>query len=212
MSTYFADLIYLILEATDFLMIYLVLFHLKLKKPLQVFEILAMAASKKSVRLRFYSVWQYITLLTGLIIIFLIVGLIQYVMQRGSSYDRELNIMMAAFLFFTACFFLLFILMQLASQKALKYRLESEREKYALEKQKAYIDHLNEENLSRRKIQHDINAHITAINGLIDNKDFDGLREYMERFEHDGRNIAFFIFFNTKYSSTGADTDEWVTT
>lgn len=287
MGTYLTDFIYLILEAIDLLMVYLVLFHLKLRKPLQILEILAMAVifsallsifpgtgiardlfpvimllastavsdrghfkdflkyfpfaflissdinilgsliiaeglhvgqaalaenpiltnlseltaavifiiifiadRKKSIKLRFYSKWQYIILLSGLIIIFLIVGLIQYVMQRGSSYGRELNIMMAAFLFFTACFFLLFILMQLASQRALKYRLESEREKYALEKQKAYIDHLNEENMNRRKIQHDINAHITAINGLIKKKDFDGLTEYMKRFEHGGRKLA----------------------
>lgn len=44
MGTYLTDFIYLILEAIDFLMVYLVLFHLKLKKPLQVLEILAMAA------------------------------------------------------------------------------------------------------------------------------------------------------------------------
>lgn len=123
---------------------------------------------------------QYVIVLVGSIGIFLIVGFSQGLL-RGEievlDKNKELIAVVSAMV---AIFFVgLSIWQHITWKKAFRYKIENEKYKIFLSGQEKHIHMLIYEDEKRRKLYHDMNAHMTALDNLIINEEWVQLKKYI---------------------------------
>ncbi len=97
---------------------------------------------------------------------------------------RVKNEILIASIVLAFLFIILSFWQQISWQRAKKYQMENEKYQLYLGKQEEHIHMLINEDESRRRLQHDMHAHMIALDMLAQKEDLVALRQYIQKMEH----------------------------
>lgn len=125
---------------------------------------------------------QYVLLLVGACCFFIIIAFSQGLLEGESNiiFLYELKNVTAVVSMVIAFFFMgLCIWQQITWKRALQYQLKSEKYKMFLEGQEEHIRMLILGDENRRKLHHDMNAHMLALKNMVEKEEWEALRIYL---------------------------------
>lgn len=151
---------------------------------------------------------QYLILLTGGVCFFAVIGFSQGVLREETEVlDKMRNLTAVASVVIALFFIILSIWQQVTWKKAFRYRLENEKYEMFLAGQEEHIRTLIIEDEKRRKLRHDMNAHMLALNTMVEKEDWDMLREYLGQMQKSLEEVT--VNKYTMISAVDAIIDEW---
>lgn len=126
-----------------------------------------------------FSTTQYLLLLLGIGCFFIIIGFSQGIMRNEFEFLNNIkgNIVMASILL-AFCFMGLSIYQHITWKKAFQYRAKNEKYELFLTKQEEHIRMLILEDEKWRKLRHDMNAHILAMDTMIEKEEWEEVQQY----------------------------------
>lgn len=154
------------------------------------------------------SLGQYILLMSGVCGSFIIIGFSQVVLRNKWSllYDNR-NVLAYACLIVAVCLILLSIWQQMTLKKAYKYQVENERYKMFLMSQERHIRRTITEDEKKRKLRHDMNAHMLAMDTMLEKEQWNELHQYFEQMKKGLEEVE--IQKYTHISAVDAIISEW---
>ncbi len=153
-------------------------------------------------------VWQYILMLVGVLCFFPIVAYAQGFQGSETELIEELkNIAAIASVAIALLFVILSLWQQNTRKKALRYQMENERYEMFLAGQEEHIRMLLIEDEKRRKLRHDMNAHMLAMRMMVEKEEWDMLREYLGKIEQSLVETS--VNKYTLISAVDAIVDDW---
>lgn len=151
---------------------------------------------------------QYTILLIGIICFFIVVSFFQGVRQNDQEFTQSTqNLMIFASLIIALFFIILCLWQQSTWKKALQYQVNNEKYEIFLTKQEEYIRMLIHEDEKRRKLRHDMNAHMLALNTMVEKEEWEMLREYLQQMQRTLSAATMNRY--TSISAVDAIIDEW---
>lgn len=150
---------------------------------LLVFTIYGVIAKRKDLGEVVFDVKQYLTLSVGICCAFLIVSFSQGLLEGDPLINDIKDEVAAACVVMSLLFILLSIWQQITWKKAYKYRIDNEKYELFLSKQEEYIRVLTTEDERRRRLKHDIRAHMQALDTLAQMGELEMLRQYLHNME-----------------------------
>lgn len=154
------------------------------------------------------SVGQYVILLIGGVCFFIIISFSQGLLQDEIDFISEMKELTAAACVVIALFFIVLSLwQQIIWKKAYKYRMDNEKYEVFLTGQEEHIRMLIIEDEKRRKLRHDMNAHMLALNAMAEKEEWDMLKEYLGHMQDSLGDVS--VNKYTMISAVDAIVDEW---
>lgn len=141
-----------------------------------VFSVYGFVARKKAVGFLDFSPGQYFVLLLGICCAFLIIGFAQGLLAGDPLVYQVKDKVVFASIIMAFLFIVLSIWQQITWTKVQQYNM-------FLAGQKEHIQRLIEEDEARRRLAHDMRAHIQALNMLTQKEDMEQLKKYLEEME-----------------------------
>lgn len=165
-----------------------------------VFGVYGFLAKKKAVGLLNFSPGQYFVLLLGICCAFLIIGFAQGLLTEDPLVYQVKDKVVFASIIMAFLFIVLSIWQQITWTKVQQYNM-------FLAGQKEHIQRLIEEDEARRRLAHDMHAHLQALNMLTQKEDLEQLKKYLEEME-DGLNRVKVLRY-TSIPAVDAIISEW---
>ncbi len=129
-----------------------------------------------------FSVSQYILLYIGIVCLMVLLAFSQELFASRKEYwERIKELAMLAIVLLATCFGVLSISLQRTWRKSFQYKAEKEKYELFLTQQESHIRMLIVEDEKRRKLRHDMNAHMLALDTMIEKEDWTELRRYFEQ-------------------------------
>lgn len=126
-----------------------------------------------------FLVVQYIFILLGICSLILIVRLAHGIVSGEIDYIKNnKNVIAIVFILVAFCFVALNICLQITWKKIYRYGIENEKYKLFLSQQEEYVHMMINQDENRRKLYHDINAHMMAMEKMLENNQFDEFQQY----------------------------------
>lgn len=151
---------------------------------------------------------QYLILLVGSIGTFLIVGFSQGLLRGEIDVLHKNKELIAVVSTVVAIFFIgLSIWQHITWKKAFQYKVENEKYKMFLSGQEKHIHMLIYEDEKRRKLHHDMNAHMVALDNMVINKDWVQLKKYISQMKQSLDDVK--VDKYTTISAVDAIISEW---
>ena len=164
-----------------------------------------MKKRKKEMTLTF---GQYLILLLGVICFFVILTFSQGLLNDDMVFVNEMKDVTAVASFVIAFVFIgLSIWQQITWKRALQYRTDNEKYEIYLDGQEEYIRMLIIEDEKRRNLRHDMNAHMLALDTMVEKEEWDTLREYLREMKESLKEAS--VNKYTSISAVDAIVDEW---
>lgn len=127
---------------------------------------------------------QYFLLLIGLVCLDMMVGFGQFAMKEDIVIPQAASELLEWIsLLGTYLFIVLFLWNQASWKKALKYQVQNERYHTFLDEQEKHIKRLLIEDEQRRKLRHDMKAHMLALHTFLEEKDWEGIQSYLQKMQ-----------------------------
>ncbi len=124
---------------------------------------------------------QYIWALLGVVCLLFVIGFVQGLILNEFDFLIQIKEKLVLFTTILAfCFVGLNFTLHNSWKKNIIYKTENEKYDMFINKQEAYIKRVILEDERRRKIKHDMNAHILAMSIMLKNKQYDELNSYFE--------------------------------
>lgn len=162
---------------------------------------------KKSEEMSF-SIGQYVILLVGGVCFFAIVGFSQGVLRDEFYTINKMKELFAVSCVVIALFFIILnIWQQVTWKRAMQYQMDNEKYEIYLNGQEEYIRMLIIEDEKRRKLRHDMNAHMLALDTMVDKEEWDTLREYLGQMKESLEETS--VNKYTSISAVDAIVDKW---
>ena len=137
-----------------------------------------------------FSVAQYIFILLGICSLLLVVGFAQAIICGEIDFIKDNKREMAiASIVLAFSFVGLNIGLQMTWKKAYRYRFENEKYDLFLTQQEEYIHMMINQDEKRRKLRHDMNAHMLAMKLMLEKNQFDELKQYFDAMHKDFGNM-----------------------
>ncbi|MCR5755473.1 MAG: ATP-binding protein [Acetatifactor sp.] len=128
---------------------------------------------------------QYFLLLIGMGCLDMMVGFGQYAMKDDLVIPQKAGELLEWIsLLGTYLFIVLFMWHQSSWKRAMKYQIQNERYHVFLGEQEKHIKRLLMEDEQRRKLRHDLNAHMLALHTFTEEKDWKGLQSYLQKMQN----------------------------
>lgn len=151
---------------------------------------------------------QYLILAMGGICFFVILTFSQGLLNDEAVFVNEIKDVTAIASFVIAFIFVgLSIWQQITWKRAMQYRMENEQYEIYLDGQEEYIRMLIIEDEKRRRLRHDMNAHMLALDTMVEKEEWDMLREYLGQMKESMEEIS--VNKYTTISAVDAIVDEW---
>lgn len=151
---------------------------------------------------------QHFVLLIGAMCFCVVITFSQGLLREDTEIVTEMKDVTATAGFVIAFVFIgLSIWQQITWKKAMQYRMDNEKYEIYLEKQEEYIRMLIVEDEKRRKLRHDMNAHMLALDTMVEKEEWNGLREYLGQMKDSINETA--VNKYTMISAVDAIVDEW---
>ena len=151
---------------------------------------------------------QYVILLAGVICFFLIVTFSQGLLRDDMDFINETKNLVAVACTVIALFFIvLSIWQQITWKKSVRYRLDNEKYEMYLNGQEEHIRMLILEDERRRKLRHDMHAHMLALDSMAAKEEWERLREYIQQMKETLGDAS--VNKYTMISAVDAVIDEW---
>lgn len=171
--------------------------------------IVSIIKKRKSEELKF-TPGQYLILLVGGFCFFVIIGFAQGVLREEMEVlNRMKNIAALASVTVGLFFIILSVWQQITWKKVLRYQMENERYEMFLAGQEEHIRMLIIEDEKRRKLRHDMNAHMLALDTMIKGEAWEDVKEYIQHMRENLREVC--VNKYTMISAVDAIVDEWHT-
>lgn len=123
---------------------------------------------------------QYLFLIVGGLCFFVVIGFAQVIAQGEILLVyRRGDVVAVSCVLIAACFVLLSIWQRITWKRAMTYQMENEKYALFLAGQEEYIRMLIVEDEKRRKLRHDMNAHMLAMETMIEGEEWEQLRKYI---------------------------------
>lgn len=143
---------------------------------LLVWNVLNKNRQRKEIKI---TVSQYIIALLGIICLLFVLGFVQGLILNEFGFLIQIRRELVVFTIILAfCFLGLNLILQKTWKKSLIYKMENEKYDMYIDKQEAYIKKVIMEDEKRRKVKHDMNAHILAMSTMLKNKQYKELDNY----------------------------------
>lgn len=170
-----------------------------------IYDILVRKRSREELSL---TVGQYVLLLAGGACFFIVIAFLQGLLQEGVSAINEMKEITAiASVVIALVFMALCIWQQITWKRALQYRIENEKYAIFLAGQEEHISMLIIEDEHRRRLRHDMNAHMLALDAMVEREEWGMLREYLGQMKERFGEAA--VNKYTMFSAVDAIIDEW---
>ena len=154
------------------------------------------------------SVGQYVLMILGAGGFFVIIAFSQVIdRNEWSIFYNNRNLFVYSCLLIAFCFFILSIWQQITWKKAYKYQMDNEKYEMFLLSQEKHIRLLITEDEKKRKLRHDMNAHMLAMNTLIENEQWEELQQYFSQIKDNLNEIQ--VQKYTSISAVDAIISEW---
>lgn len=154
------------------------------------------------------TVGQYIIMLLGVVCFFILIVFSQGLLYENFNFSSQMKNLTATASLLIAIFFMgLSILQQITWKKAMQYRMDNEKYQIYLEGQEEHIRMLIVEDEKRRKLRHDMNAHMLALGTMVEKEEWEMLREYLGHMEKSMEETS--VNKYTSISAVDAIVDEW---
>ncbi len=128
------------------------------------------------------TVGQYLILFIGVICFFLIVAFSQGILRDEFAFMQKWkNRVAIACVVIALLFMVLSIWQQVTWKKAFRYRMDNEKYELFLAGQEEHIRSLILEDERRRKLRHDMNAHMLALDMMVQKEEWEQLRAYLHQ-------------------------------
>lgn len=131
-----------------------------------------------------FGIGQYCILFLGVSCFVLIVGFSQGLLRNDVFIFKIKDEMIIASFVLAFLFIVLSFWQQITWSRAQKYQIENEKYQLYLGKQEEHIHMLINEDERRRRLKHDMHAHMTALDMLAQKGDLVALRQYIQKMEH----------------------------
>ena len=174
---------------------------------LLVFTIYGVIAKRKDLGEVVFDARQYLTLSVGICCAFVIVSFSQGLLEGDPLINDIRNEVAAACVVMSLLFIALSIWQQITWKRAYKYRIDNEKYELFLSKQEEHINMLIREDESRRRLKHDMRAHMQALDTLAQRGELEMLRQYLHNMEESFDNDRVEKF--TTISAVDAVISEW---
>ena len=147
-----------------------------------VFIIYDLVINKRKREEMSLTVGQYVILLVGVTCFFLVVAFSQGLLRDDMEFVYETKNQTAVASIVIALFFIvLSIWQQITWKRALRYQLDNRKYEIFLAGQEEHIRTLILEDERRRKLRHDMNAHMLALDTLAAKEEWNQLRQYLSQ-------------------------------
>ena len=123
----------------------------------------------------------YLVLNVGAVCIFLTIAYSQMILIGGEPPYSMKKVLAFICILFAIAFIILGICTQFIWVKFFSTQQENRNYEIYLSGQEKHIRELLFEDERRRKMRHDVNSHMLAINGLLEEQNYDELKEYIEK-------------------------------
>ena len=154
------------------------------------------------------SVGQYVFMILGGGGFFVIIAFSQVIdRNEWAIFYNNRNLFVYSCLLIAFCFFILSTWQQITWKKAYKYQIDNEKYEMFLLSQEKHIRMLITEDEKKRKLRHDMNAHMLAMNTLIENEQWEELQQYFSQIKDNLNEIQ--IEKYTSVSAVDAIISEW---
>lgn len=127
---------------------------------------------------------QYCCLILGIICCGFMIAFSQGLFMDHDFVYRIKNEILIASIVLAFLFIVLSFWQQITWKRAQKYQMENEKYQLYLGKQEEHIHMLINEDERRRRLKHDMHAHMTALDMLAQKGDLVALRQYIQKMEH----------------------------
>lgn len=171
------------------------------------FTVCGMVIKKRNSAEVAFNVRQYFTLFLGICCAVVIVGFSQGLLAGDPLVNELKNQVAVACVVIALLFVALSIWQQVTWKKAYKYKIENEKYELFLSKQEEHIRILISEDEKRRRLKHDMRAHVQALDALAKDGELDLLRQYLHNMEKSLSNDKIEQF--TTISAVDAVISEW---
>jgi len=126
------------------------------------------------------TVGQYLFLLLGGVCFFLVIGFVQAIVYGEMLLAYRMgDVVAVSCVVIAVCFVILSIWQQVTWKRSMTYQMENEKYALFLAGQEEYIRMLIVEDEKRRKLRHDMNAHMLAMEAMIEGEEWEQLRKYI---------------------------------
>jgi len=151
---------------------------------------------------------QCLILAMGGICFFVILTFSQGLLNDEELFVNEIKDITAVSSFVIAFVFIgLTIWQQITWKRAMQYRMDNEKYEIYLDGQEEYIQMLIIEDEKRRRLRHDMNAHMIALDTMVEKEEWDRLREYLRHMKESIEETS--VNKYTSISAVDAIVDEW---
>ncbi|MCR5754712.1 MAG: GHKL domain-containing protein [Acetatifactor sp.] len=125
---------------------------------------------------------QYVVLFLGAVCLYILVGFAQMVMRKKMELLSQMDKMVEwTIMLFAILFAALYLWQRITWKNALHYKIQNERYSLFLSEQEKYIHTVIMEDERRRKLRHDMNAHMLALQSMASEQKWDELCMYLKR-------------------------------
>lgn len=154
------------------------------------------------------TIGQYIIMLLGVVCFFILIAFSQGLLHNDLEWANQMKNLVSTVSLLIALFFMgLSIWQQITWKKAMQYRMDNEKYEIYLEGQEEYIRMLIIEDEKRRKLRHDMNAHMLALDTMVKKEEWDTLRKYLRAMKESLEEAS--VNKYTSISAVDAIVDKW---
>ncbi len=154
------------------------------------------------------SIGQYVLMVLGAGGFFVIIAFSQAIdRNEWAIFYGNRNLIVCSCLLIAFCFFILSMWQQITWKRAYKYQMDNEKYEMFLLSQEKHIRTLITEDEKKRKLRHDMNAHMLAMNTLIKNEQWEELQQYFSQIKNNLNEIQ--VEKYTSISAVDAIISEW---
>jgi len=130
-----------------------------------------------------FTFWQVGAMLLGTLCCFVLIGFAQGVWNADNFIFTIKEEILFASMLLAILFVVLIVWQQIAKAKAFKIQMENERYRLYLQGQQEHIQMILEDDERRRRLKHDLCAHMLALNSYAKDGELDKLQEYLQKME-----------------------------
>lgn len=148
-----------------------------------VFVIYGKVASKKLPEDMKFSWWQVCAIVLGPICCIMLIGFAQGVWNNDHFIFELKEEVLTASILLTFLFIALMVMQQMIRSRALKIQLENEEYRLYLQGQHEHIKRILDEDERRRRLKHDMKAHILALSTYAQRGEMEAIQTYIQKME-----------------------------
>lgn len=165
---------------------------------------------KRNKEERSLTVGQYMLLTVGAVCFFLVISFSQGLLNEELDLlflNKIKEVIATASVIIALSFMVLCIWQQITLKRVLRYQSENKKYEVFLAKQEEHIRMQIVEDENRRRLRHDMNAHMLALNTMAEQEEWDMLKEYIGQIKTSFDEVS--VNKYTHIAAVDAIIDEW---